>query len=234
MDVTCRRCLSTAPDSARTCALCGAPIEARALAETMPAPTTSVPVSQPVERPIDAMPPIAAPMVPYSPPPDLGAAPNPYANYGAPEQQQQRQQQQPQYQPQQQPQQQYPQPIQVVVQNQINVPYPQAPYPAPYPGQYPYPYPMQYPPGYGYPMVPYVRRKDPGIATLISFFLPGGGQFYNGQVGRGLAFLLVTIFVGFPLMFVGIGFFIALVAWIWSMIDAHACAERINRGELIP
>ena len=106
----------------------------------------------------------------------------------------------------------YPQPINVVIQNQIHSPYPQGYAPAPY------------------GMVPYMRRKDSGIATLLSFFLPGVGQFYNGQVGKGLGFLLVTIFVNFPLMFVGVGFITGLVTWIWAMIDAHSSAERINRG----
>jgi TM2 domain-containing membrane protein YozV len=109
-----------------------------------------------------------------------------------------------------------PQPIQVVVQNQIQAP----------PVMYPAPYMMP-----GYPPVPYVRRKDPGVAVLCSFFFPGAGQLYNGQVGKGLAFIVATI-VNFFLLFVGIGFLTGLATWIWGMIDAHGSAERINRGEL--
>jgi TM2 domain-containing membrane protein YozV len=111
----------------------------------------------------------------------------------------------------------YPQPVQVVIQNQIG--------PAPYPVA---PYAMA-----PYAMAPYVRRKDAGVATLLSFFLPGAGQLYNGQVGKGLAFLLVSLFVNLPLMLVGVGFLTGLVTWIWGMIDAHASAERINRGEIV-
>lgn len=103
----------------------------------------------------------------------------------------------------------YPQPVNVIIQNQIT-PYPAA----------------------AYPLAPYARRKDAGIATLLSFFLPGAGQLYNGQIGKGLAFLLVTIFVNVPLMFIGVGFLTALVTWIWSMADAHSSAEKINRGEI--
>jgi TM2 domain-containing membrane protein YozV len=117
--------------------------------------------------------------------------------------------QQPTY-PQQPAYQAYPQPVQVVIQNQI-APYPVAPY----------------------AMAPYVRRKDAGVATLLSFFLPGAGQLYNGQVGKGLAFLLVTLFVNLPLMFIGVGFLTGLITWIWGMIDAHSSAERINRGEIV-
>jgi TM2 domain-containing membrane protein YozV len=108
-----------------------------------------------------------------------------------------------------------PQPIQVVVQNQIQAP------------------PVMYPTPYGvpaYPPVVYVKRKDPGVAVLCSFFLPGAGQLYNGQIGKGLAFIIATI-VNVFLLFVGIGFLTGLATWIWGMIDAHASAERINRGE---
>jgi len=130
---------------------------------------------------------------------------------------------QPQPYPQQQQQQLYPYPghIQVVVQNQINVPPP-----------YPQAYPMTYAPAAYYPIAPYVRRKDPGVATLLSFFIPGSGQLYNGQIGKGCAFLAVTL-VNFLLLFVGIGFFTGLVTWIWSMVDAHGSAEKINRGEIV-
>jgi TM2 domain-containing membrane protein YozV len=109
------------------------------------------------------------------------------------------------------------QPIQVVVQNQIQAP----------PVIYPAPYGMP-----AYPPVHYVRRKDPGVAVLCSFFLPGAGQLYNGQVGKGLAFMVATV-VNFFLLFIGIGFLTGLATWIWGMIDAHGTAERINRGEIV-
>jgi TM2 domain-containing membrane protein YozV len=108
-----------------------------------------------------------------------------------------------------------PQPIQVVVQNQFTAP----------PPMYSSPYVVP-----AYPPALYVRRKDPGVAVLCSFFLPGGGQLYNGQVGKGLAFMVATV-VNFFLLFIGIGFLTGLATWIWAMIDAHGTAERINRGE---
>jgi TM2 domain-containing membrane protein YozV len=117
----------------------------------------------------------------------------------------------------------YPGHIQVIVQNQVNPPYPQA---------YPQAYPMTYAPAAHYPIAPYVRRKDPGVATLLSFFIPGAGQLYNGQVGKGCAFLAVSL-VNFLLMFIGIGFFTGLVTWIWGMVDAHGSAEKINRGQIV-
>ncbi len=123
-------------------------------------------------------------------------------------------------------------------------PAPSPSYPAPYPGA-----PATHPgsqappvhlvihthaPAYGEPpphaLTPYHRKRDSGIAALLSFFVPGAGQLYNGQVGKGAAFLLVTIFVNVPLMFVWVGFVTQLATWLWSMIDAYVSAEKINRS----
>ena len=74
--------------------------------------------------------------------------------------------------------------------------------------------------------------KNPGIAALLSFFISGAGQIYNGQVGTGIfCFICVTVlfFAGFvyPLIMV-----IALVLWIFLIYDAYTTAQRINRGEI--
>jgi len=68
----------------------------------------------------------------------------------------------------------------------------------------------------------YVKRKEPGIALLLSFLLPGLGQFYNGDVGKGIAFM----FGFFALVWIGIG----VVFWVWAMIDAYQSATNINLG----
>jgi TM2 domain-containing membrane protein YozV len=215
MQMICRRCQTTFAPSGPPgtaplpCPRCGAldvaTMSPMAATAERPTPSFSAPVSQPVQAPVplQAMPPTGPNMVPYTPPYS-----GPYGQaapaYAPQQYPQQQQQQYPQA---------YPQAINVVIQNQIN------------------PYPMAVAPSYG--MTPYVKHKDAGVATLLSFFLPGAGQLYNGQVGKGLAFLLVSIFVNFPLMFVGVGFFTALVTWIWAMVDAHGCAEKINRGEIV-
>lgn len=68
----------------------------------------------------------------------------------------------------------------------------------------------------------YAKRKEPGIALLLSFLLPGLGQIYNGDVGKGIGFM-----IGFwVLIWVGIG----IVFWIWGMIDAYQVATNINLG----
>src|SRR5262245_34821700 len=34
-------------------------------------------------------------------------------------------------------------------------------------------------------------QKNSGIAAVLSFFFPGAGQIYNGQIGKGLLFLIL-------------------------------------------
>ena len=39
-------------------------------------------------------------------------------------------------------------------------------------------------------------RKEPGVSLFLSLLITGGGQFYNGEVGKGFGFLfgeVVTI-----------------------------------------
>jgi len=87
------------------------------------------------------------------------------------------------------------------------------------------PPPQQIPYQYQVPVNPYVRRKEPAVALLLSFFLPGVGQIYNGDVGKGIAFL-----IGFwVLIWVGIG----IVFWIWAMVDAYQVATQINLGRRV-
>jgi TM2 domain-containing membrane protein YozV len=57
--------------------------------------------------------------------------------------------------------------------------------------------------------------KNPGIAFVLSFIFPGGGQFYNGHVGKGIFVLLTFWALG--------------ITYIWSLFDAPLSAQRINR-----
>ncbi len=59
------------------------------------------------------------------------------------------------------------------------------------------------------------RYKNPGLALFFSFIFPGGGQFYNGEAGKGLLVMLT--------------FWIFGIMWIWSWFDAYGSAQRINR-----
>ena len=69
--------------------------------------------------------------------------------------------------------------------------------------------------------------KNPGLAAVLSFFVPGLGQIYNGQIGKGIAFIIGAVISGFLTMLI-IGFITYPVLWIWAMVDAYKTAERLN------
>ena len=74
--------------------------------------------------------------------------------------------------------------------------------------------------------------KNPGLAAVLSFFFSGLGQIYNGQILKGLLFMVVQV-VNFVLAFVVIGLFTGFVVWVWAIVDAYTSAELLNaRGGL--
>ncbi len=70
--------------------------------------------------------------------------------------------------------------------------------------------------------------KNPSVAVVLSFFFMGLGQIYNGQIGKGVLFILLYFISGL-LMFVLIGFITTPILWIWGMVDANNSAKRINQ-----
>jgi hypothetical protein len=65
------------------------------------------------------------------------------------------------------------------------------------------------------PYGPVIREfKNPGVALLFSVIFPGGGQFYNGQAGKGI-FVLCSFWM--------------IIPYFWSWFDAYNGANRINR-----
>lgn len=75
--------------------------------------------------------------------------------------------------------------------------------------------------------------KNPGLAAVLSFFVPGLGQIYNGQIWQGIG-LIVMYGVSLILIFVGIGFFTTPILWIVGMYDAYQQAVKINTGTNTP
>jgi hypothetical protein len=88
-----------------------------------------------------------------------------------------------------------------------------------------------------------VNEKSPWLAFLLSYFLPGMGQIYNGETVKGI--LLAGGFVaGASMAVLGAGgsehssstnkpiFYsgltMAAVSYLWSLIDAPISASRIN------
>jgi len=69
--------------------------------------------------------------------------------------------------------------------------------------------------------------KNPTTATILSFFVMGLGQIYNGQIGKGIMFIILYV-ISWLLMFVIVGFITTPILWIWGMVDANRSAKKIN------
>ncbi len=74
--------------------------------------------------------------------------------------------------------------------------------------------------------------KSAGLAAVLSFFISGLGQIYNGQILKGLIIIVVQLING-ALTTILIGWIPLAIVWVWAIIDAYREAERINaRQEL--
>jgi TM2 domain-containing membrane protein YozV len=60
--------------------------------------------------------------------------------------------------------------------------------------------------------------KNPGTAAVLSFFVPGVGQIYNGEFLRGLFWLIVT-----PGFWLGTG---GTLGWICHFVAAWTAYRR--------
>lgn len=63
--------------------------------------------------------------------------------------------------------------------------------------------------------------RNPGTAAVLSFFVPGVGQFYNGCFWRGLFWLIVT-----PDFWLGTGGTLGWICHLWSAWSAYAYARN--------
>ncbi len=73
--------------------------------------------------------------------------------------------------------------------------------------------------------------KNSGVAAVLSFFWMGLGQIYNGEIGKGILFIIFYI-ISIALCFVLIGFITTPLLWIYGIYDAYKTAEKINIGEI--
>ncbi|MBT8508524.1 hypothetical protein AZH53_08915 [Methanomicrobiaceae archaeon CYW5] len=65
---------------------------------------------------------------------------------------------------------------------------------------------------------------SPIIAVILSFFIPGLGQFYTGQLLKAVAlFVLALIFAALSTIVIGIPLY--LIVWVYSMYDAYVTAK---------
>lgn len=67
--------------------------------------------------------------------------------------------------------------------------------------------------------------KDPGTAGILSFFIPGLGQIYNGAFLRGIFWLIVT-----PGLWIGTGGLLGWVCHLISAFTAHGYAKERPYG----
>jgi TM2 domain-containing membrane protein YozV len=67
---------------------------------------------------------------------------------------------------------------------------------------------------------------SPLLALVLSFFIPGLGQFYTGQLLKAVAlFVLAVVFGGLSSMLIGIPFYV--IVWLYSMYDAYTAAKEM-------
>lgn len=74
--------------------------------------------------------------------------------------------------------------------------------------------------------------KNVALATILSFFVTGLGQAYNGQILKGIALFIVQIINGMTMFFL-IGFFTFPIVWLYSVWNAYTTAKRINEEQAI-
>ena len=63
--------------------------------------------------------------------------------------------------------------------------------------------------------------RNAGTAAILSFLFPGIGQIYNGQILRGVFWLIIT-----PGMWIGTGGLLGWVCHVVSAVTAHKYATR--------
>ncbi len=70
--------------------------------------------------------------------------------------------------------------------------------------------------------------KNPAVAAILSFFLMGLGQAYNGEIAKAVVFLILYA-ISIFLTFFMIGFLTIPILWIWSVVDAYRSSQKINQ-----
>lgn len=74
-----------------------------------------------------------------------------------------------------------------------------------------------------------IMLKNPGLAAVLSFFYMGLGQIYNGQIAKGVGFI-VAYSISWLLVLVLIGMLTTPILWVYGMYDAYRSAETYNRS----
>jgi TM2 domain-containing membrane protein YozV len=69
--------------------------------------------------------------------------------------------------------------------------------------------------------------RNPILAAILSLIVAGLGQIYNGQVGKGVIFMIIQLING-ALTVVLIGWILLPIVGLLAMIDAYMTAKRNN------
>jgi TM2 domain-containing membrane protein YozV len=65
------------------------------------------------------------------------------------------------------------------------------------------------------------RVPDPGVAAVLSFFIPGVGQIYNGAFLRGIFWLIITPGIWFVSH--------TLFGWVCHIVSAYTAYHYAKR-----
>ena len=69
--------------------------------------------------------------------------------------------------------------------------------------------------------------RNPLLAAILSLILAGLGQIYNGQITKGVVFIILQIING-ALTVVLIGWVLMPIVSLWAILDAYLVAKRNN------
>jgi TM2 domain-containing membrane protein YozV len=67
-------------------------------------------------------------------------------------------------------------------------------------------------------------EKNPIISLILSFFISGLGQVYNGETLKGVALFFGTI-IGYMIFVIP-----GVIVWVYGMYDAYTTAKKMNEG----
>ena len=69
--------------------------------------------------------------------------------------------------------------------------------------------------------------RNPIVAAILSVIVAGLGQIYNGQIGKGVVFIVLQL-INTALTVVLIGWVLMPIVGLWATVDAYLVAKRSN------
>ncbi len=73
------------------------------------------------------------------------------------------------------------------------------------------------------------EKKNPSLAAILSLLFTGLGQVYNGQITKGILFIIIGVVLA-ALIFFLVGIVLYPLFWIYNIYDAYSTAKGINAG----